>query len=61
MDPDHASSAASRSTSSPGSSFLGIGFGAMSSIMSACHAVLIKRGLVRHPFLSCCAHGSVGG
>ncbi|KAK8861392.1 hypothetical protein IAR55_002211 [Kwoniella newhampshirensis] len=46
FDPNHASSAASASVAgSAKHSSLGIAFGAMSSVSSACHAVLIKRGL----------------
>lgn len=46
FDPNHATSAATSSSKSQ----LGIMFGLASSVMSAFHAVLIKRGLVR---LSC--------
>ncbi|WWC87664.1 uncharacterized protein L201_002555 [Kwoniella dendrophila CBS 6074] len=45
FDPNHASSAASAAVASQHTSSLGIMFGAMSSVSSACHAVLIKRGL----------------
>lgn len=46
LDPNHASSASSQAVASSRSASLGIAFGALSSVMSACHAVLIKRGLV---------------
>jgi len=45
LDPNHASSAASQATASTHSASLGIMFGAISSIASALHAVLIKRSL----------------
>ncbi|WVF66870.1 hypothetical protein IAT40_001613 [Kwoniella sp. CBS 6097] len=45
FDPNHASSAASAAVAGQHTSSLGITFGAMSSVSSACHAVLIKRGL----------------
>nr|XP_019050155.1 hypothetical protein I302_00577 [Kwoniella bestiolae CBS 10118]OCF29085.1 hypothetical protein I302_00577 [Kwoniella bestiolae CBS 10118] len=45
FDPNHASSAASAAVAGSHTSSLGITFGAMSSVSSACHAVLIKRGL----------------
>ncbi|WWC60083.1 uncharacterized protein I303_102647 [Kwoniella dejecticola CBS 10117] len=45
FDPNHASSAASAAVAGSHTSSLGIMFGAMSSVSSACHAVLIKRGL----------------
>ncbi|WWC68839.1 uncharacterized protein I206_102774 [Kwoniella pini CBS 10737] len=45
FDPNHASSAASAAVAGNHTSSLGIMFGAMSSVSSACHAVLIKRGL----------------
>ncbi|KAK6907127.1 hypothetical protein L486_04161 [Kwoniella mangroviensis CBS 10435] len=45
FDPNHASSAASAAVAGKHTSSLGITFGAMSSVSSACHAVLIKRGL----------------
>lgn len=46
FDPDHASSKASAAVAGQGTSSLGILFGALSSVASAGHAVLIKRGLV---------------
>ena len=48
FDPNHATSAATSSSKSQ----LGIIFGLASSVMSAFHAVLIKRGLVRISFIS---------
>ncbi|KAI9632399.1 uncharacterized protein MKK02DRAFT_40703 [Dioszegia hungarica] len=45
FDPNHASSKASAAVSSSGHANLGIMFGALSSVASAGHAVLIKRGL----------------
>ncbi|WVR03996.1 hypothetical protein IAU60_000995 [Kwoniella sp. DSM 27419] len=45
LDPNHASSRASAAVGGNDHSSLGIMFGAMSSVSSACHAVLIKRGL----------------
>ncbi|OCF78135.1 hypothetical protein I204_00071 [Kwoniella mangroviensis CBS 8886] len=45
FDPNHASSAASAAVAGKHTSSLGITFGAMSSVSSASHAVLIKRGL----------------
>ncbi|WWD16703.1 hypothetical protein CI109_101134 [Kwoniella shandongensis] len=45
FDPNHASSAASAAVAGSHTSSLGIAFGAMSSVSSASHAVLIKRGL----------------
>ena len=46
LDPNHASSSASKAVATAGSGSLGVAFGAFSSVMSACHAVLIKKGLV---------------
>lgn len=45
FDPNHASSKASAAVGGKGTANLGIMFGALSSLASAGHAVLIKRGL----------------
>lgn len=51
FDPNHASSKATASVSGANTSSLGIVFGAASSVMSAFHAVLIKKGLVCRSYL----------
>ncbi|RSH94472.1 hypothetical protein EHS25_004275 [Saitozyma podzolica] len=45
FDPNHASSSASAAVASKNSATIGIVFGGLSSLASAVHAVLIKRGL----------------